>query len=591
MYNAAGPAMTSPSGIVTLALVGLFTAASPPSPAASPSAPAQPTRTAPVILYTDAPSGPTSGGENNHGGYLSIFGKNFGDRSGLGTKTKVFVGTAEVANYRYLGPSVVFGKQRIEQLTVQVGALGKMKTGTPAPVKVVVNGVASNTDQTFTPSGGRVLFVGLNGNDANAAPNDIKRPWRHLQDQPAQRGAYFAMRAGDQVVIRGGKWSDADGIDTTWMRFGKDATKKGTATGWIHITAHPGPINGNAIENVSYVAPTDKAGGIQGPWSAIRGVSGSYISVSNLHLAASATTKSDGAPINTQYSDGPWRIVNNELGPWPSTLAAPENAKAGGVAGGGNPLTVYGNYIHDIDCASGRTYNPLENHGIYIDNDGAYDIGWNAIFAIRGGNGVQTYNNGSGGSQVTNNVSIHHNFFYGSTGKHGVNIADGSGAGFKVFNNVITDTTGAGIRFNSTEIRAKIWNNTLFNVNRSRNPRLGALANDSTGKPGGIDVANNIIWPFPGTAYTGGTVGFGSESAWTNNLFYGAPDAPDKSTATNAVVANPQLANPGMDFRLQPSSPAKDKGAASVAGVVTNDFNGVPRPQGSGFDIGAFELP
>src|SRR4029079_17666886 len=101
---------------------------------------------------------------------------------------------------------------------------------------------------------------------------------------------------------------------------------------------------------------------------------------------------------------------------------------------------------------------------------------------------------------------IHHNFFYGSTGKHGVNIADGSGAGFKVFNNVITDTTGAGILFTSTEIRAKIWNNTLFNVNRSRNPRLGALANDSTGKPGGIDVANNIIWPFPGTAYTGGTV-------------------------------------------------------------------------------------
>ena len=67
-------------------------------------------------------------------------------------------------------------------------------------------------------------------------------------------------------------------------------------------------------------------------------------------------------------------------------------------------------------------------------------------------------------------MSIHHNFFYGSIGKHGVNIADGSGAGFKVFNNVITDTTGAGIRFNSTELHGtKIWNNTLFNVNRSRN--------------------------------------------------------------------------------------------------------------------------
>src|SRR4029078_2222247 len=171
-----------------------------------------------------------------------------------------------------------------------VGSLGKMKVGTPAPVKVVVNGVASNTDQTFTPSGGRVLFVALNGNDANAAANDIKKPWRHLQDQPNQRGAYFAMRAGDHVVIRGGKWSDTEGIDGTWMRFGKDATKKGTATGWIHITAHPGPVNGTAIETVPSLAPADKPGGIQGPWSNIRGVSGSYIAVSNLHMAASPTT-------------------------------------------------------------------------------------------------------------------------------------------------------------------------------------------------------------------------------------------------------------------------------------------------------------
>ena len=31
----------------------------------------------PVVLYTDIASGPNSGGENNHGAYLSIFGNNF----------------------------------------------------------------------------------------------------------------------------------------------------------------------------------------------------------------------------------------------------------------------------------------------------------------------------------------------------------------------------------------------------------------------------------------------------------------------------------------------------------------------------------
>lgn len=580
--------MTPLSGI--LALAGVLAAAG------APPAPPRPGRPAPVILYTDAATAPTSGGENGQGGYLSIFGRNLGDRAGIGTKTKVFIGTAEVANYRYLGPSVVFGKQHIEQLTVQVGALGKMRPGTAAPVKVVVNGVASNTDQTFTPSGGRVLFVALTGNDANAAPNEIKRPWRHLQDEASGKGAYYAMRAGDQIVIRGGKYSDADGIDGTWMRFGKDATKKGTATGWIHVTAHPGPVNGNAIETVSYLAPGDKPGGIQGPWSNIRGVSGSYIAVSNLHMAASPTTKGDGAPINLQYSDGPWRIVNNELGPWPSTLSAPGNAKAGGIAGAGNPVGIYGNYIHDIDCASGHAISPLENHGIYIENDGAYDIGWNAIFAIRGGNGIQTYNNGSGFSPVTNNVSIHHNMFYGSIGKHGVNIADGSGAGFKVFDNVITDATGAGIRMNSTELRgAKIWNNTIFNVNRSRNAKLGAIANDANGKPGFVDVSNNIIWPFPGTLYAGGSAGFGgAESTWANNLFFGGLDPSDAGATTwgkQAVLENPKFVGQGFDFRLSPGSPAKDRGTPAVSGVVTNDFAGTPRPQGAGFDIGAYELP
>ena len=77
-------------------------------------------------------------------------------------------------------------------------------------------------------------------------------------------------------------------------------------------------------------------------------VSGEYVAISNLHLEASATTASDGAPINLQYSAGPWRIVNNDLGPWPSTLAAPNNAKAGGISGEGAGVVILGNDIHDI---------------------------------------------------------------------------------------------------------------------------------------------------------------------------------------------------------------------------------------------------
>jgi len=45
---------------------------------------------APVVLYTDIASGPNSGGENDRGAYLSVFGKNFGP-IGLGTALSDYV--------------------------------------------------------------------------------------------------------------------------------------------------------------------------------------------------------------------------------------------------------------------------------------------------------------------------------------------------------------------------------------------------------------------------------------------------------------------------------------------------------------------
>ena len=215
-----------------------------------------------------------------------------------------------------------------------------------------------------------------------------------------------------------------------------------TGTGWIHITAYPG-------EDVHYITPnTAVKGGIQGDASSY----GHYISISNLHLESSANAISDAAPINVQEAAGPWRIVNNDLGPWPSTLAAPGNAKAGGIASSGMaPLNVYGNYIHDIECAKGQVTNPLENHGIYLDSDstGAYDIAFNNFQNIPGGSGLQLYN----AVATTNNVTFHHNILNG-IGKHGINVVN-FGTGLKIYDNLITNTQYGGMRFDGSTKSAK----------------------------------------------------------------------------------------------------------------------------------------
>src|SRR3974377_2107690 len=98
-------------------------------------------QTGPLVLYTDLASGPNSGGENNNGTYLSVFGKNFGDSAGIGKRRNVLIVGIEVADYRYLGPSM--GRPDIQQITVQIGALGKPTMGVPLPVEVQVDSVKS----------------------------------------------------------------------------------------------------------------------------------------------------------------------------------------------------------------------------------------------------------------------------------------------------------------------------------------------------------------------------------------------------------------------------------------------------------------
>ena len=551
---------------------------------------------APIVTFTDVPSGPVKGGEGNQGAYLSIFGRNFGDPSGLGTTTTVTIGGAPVANYRYLGASRVAGRIGLQQITVQVGKLGG-KTGRQ-PVRVIVGGVKSNADVGFTPNPGRVLFVSLDGNDGTAAANDIAHPWRTLQTGTSG-GAYAAMHAGDQIVVRGGTWRDTAGIDGAWLRFGNDPTKKGseptgkTGSGWIHITGYPGPINGNAPEDVHYVTPNVKntRGGIVGPWSDIRGVSGEYVAISNLHLEASALAESDAAPINIQYSAGPWRIVNNDIGPWQSTLAAPGNAKAGGISGEGNGIEILGNRIHDIACALGHA-NPLENHGIYIDDDGAYEIAYNDIENITGGNGFQIFTNG-GFSETTNNVAFHHNIVDG-VGKHGINLADGTGRNVVVYDNVVAHTQLGALRFNTTDLQgAKVYNNTFYAASLLPGidpQRSGVILNDWNFSAGAVDFYDNVIVPSPGTWYLSGSVGFdGHEGTWANDLWFGGAN-PIPGFAQAPVAGDPKFVAPGTDFHLRSGSAAIDAGSAAVAPLVTTDLDQLARPRGLGYDIGAYEF-
>jgi parallel beta-helix repeat protein len=104
----------------------------------------------------------------------------------------------------------------------------------------------------------------------------------------------------------------------------------------------------------------------------------------------------------------------------------------------------------------------------------------------------------------------------------------------------------------------KVYNNTVFNNTHS------GIATDAT-------VSNSII---------------------RNNVLYqnGQPiaDLGSGTIQSNNLTADPKFIDGAANnFRLQSSSPAINAGV-SLSEVLT-DFDGIPRPQGSAFDIGSYE--
>lgn len=546
----------------------------------APSKQRQPASGSPRILYTDALAGPNSGGENGKGMYLSIFGKGFGN-SGMGKAIKVFIGDAEVDNYRYLGASR--GRPDVEQITVQVGALGNPKPGVPLPVKVVVNGAASNTDHTFTVQPGDFFFVSTTGNDATGVKNDVTHPFRSVQT-PSEGGVLALVSPGDVIVLRGGAnvtWSDV-GFENRWFRFRRTTGSEPTGAkghGYINIVAYPN-------EDVRYVPPPGTSGGIHGVGDNYPQFS-DWILISGLHIESVASTASDGGPVNLQAASDHWRVVNNELGPWP----APESAgcKAGGAVGNGKHVAILGNHIHHI--GGGR-----QNHGIYLDSNSTdIEVAYNSIHDIANGNLIQTYDN-IGGAPLSD-IRVHHNVLYNG-GRFGLNVADGTRS-FSAWNNVIYNTALAGVRLNvnaDAGTNISIVHNTIYDTNLVESGENAPIVNTWNVGKGTAVIKNNIIAVTPKSRGSEYFVSSAEASAirLEHNLWFGrrkGPPSQDKNPVGGGDRKEPRFANVARgDFSLLHDSPAIDQGEGSAPFPIGNDFASSARPADGRPDVGAFEF-
>jgi parallel beta-helix repeat protein len=194
---------------------------------------------------------------------------------------------------------------------------------------------------------------------------------------------------------------------------------------------------------------------------------------------------------------------------------------------------------------------------------------------------------------IKGNYIVHPN---GGLNDHGMWLSDAvAGGTITVVDNIVDMPVGdeTGIAYLNQvggSGRAVIENNTVYGS------EWGVYLYNS---PQSV-VKNNILVPF-GNQATGIVLANGTPAAANidNNLvFGGSAGSINDSLKTwaqwqsagfdaHGVNADPKFVNAAAhNFRLQSGSPAIDRGS-TVA--VTDDYAGVLRPQGSAFDIGAYE--
>jgi Right handed beta helix region len=241
-------------------------------------------------------------------------------------------------------------------------------------------------------------------------------------------------------------------------------------------------------------------------------------------------------------------IQNSEIKNTKASTLCCENSFQALYATGAVNATIRNNLIHDI--AIGAPH--FHSHGIYWGGWNSLIEG-NTIYSISGC-GMQIY---SGNVRTLDNNTVRGNRIYDfAKGGSCTGIYISNGTNNVAYNNIIYQTVfnasayGISLKNNGN----KAYNNTVYNT---------AV---------GIEVAGT------------GSVAQNNLLSKTGLSLLGSGYTVDH----NLVSADPKFVNLStFDFRLQSTSPAIDAGVAITE--VSTDVDGMTRPYGNGFDLGAFE--
>jgi hypothetical protein len=413
-------------------------------------------------------------------------------------------------------------------------------------------------------SQGNVYYVSSsNGSDSNVGSE--AQPWRTIQKAAA------TLVAGDTVLIRGG----------TYVVNGSDqpisVIHSGTPTSYITIQSYPG-------ENVTIQGDYDKSG--NWAWYGIDIPGTSYIKISGLTIEGFHAAVSCQAPGHHIIIQNITAIYNSESGI--NSVGA-----ATGTLEACDYMTIQGNIIHDNGYYANGTpatgYLEGGGSGITIGTHSkpyAFDTDYTHIHSIIRGN------------------LIYHNYdaTFHTDGNGILMDMAGNRPPILIENNVVFNNGGKCVQIFGSQ---NVWviGNTCYKnstdtqyVNPLTRGEITGWHTTSTQPLKNIHIQNNIAYAQSNTPITFFPDIVASELTMQNNLFFGGTFSGSSSPkGVNYIIADPLFVSATIDpstanFHLKPNSPAIDKGTSNLDPASQHiDFDGVSRPQGAGYDIGAYE--